>query len=553
MGRDLLRARLASLPDIGINDNDDESEELDNYFESALSIRVGSQSTFRVYYTPPNVAGDSNGDDEDAEEQPVVFVCHHGAGYSGLSFALLAKQVHRSSNGKAGVLSLDCRGHGKSEVFEESNMDIQVLTDDLTAVLKEIFPEKLKTPSLMLVGHSMGGSVVVRACAAIQQQVGNVIGLVNLDVVEGTAIEFLDRMKSIIQSIPTEFDSAEDAIAWHLRSKTISNLNSARVSVPPLLRYKVPSPTLDRGKYKKQVDPSFVWRANLAATEPYWRGWFEGLSSAFLTQRCAKLLVLAGAESLDKDLMIGQMQGKYQLSVFGDVGHCLQEDAPERLADLLLDFWRRNQVVDILKKVKKRPPYPEDDGYDMDPDGDGPGGPDGGPGGYGGGPPMDEMDQYGNSSRGGQGGAPFASLMMARKGLSVLALLAVFALEAAIAIQDAKLSPLASVLQTAGRARSVIFHLGNCVAIAGLLFLELPGSPQAAEILMANRMVLPRSAIIGTVNYIAAYVLVITGLLGLTLSIVFLGKLKSASPTPSMSESPMEYGMGPEDEPPIPY
>lgn len=84
-----------------------------DYFESALSIRVGSQSTFRVYYTPPNVAGDSNGDDEDAEEQPVVFVCHHGAGYSGLSFALLAKQVHRSSNGKAGVLSLDCRGHGE--------------------------------------------------------------------------------------------------------------------------------------------------------------------------------------------------------------------------------------------------------------------------------------------------------------------------------------------------------------------------------------------------------------------------------------------------------
>lgn len=41
-------------------------------------------------------------------------------------------------------------------------MDIQVLTDDLTAVLKEIFPEKLKTPSLMLVGHSMVRHVLVR-------------------------------------------------------------------------------------------------------------------------------------------------------------------------------------------------------------------------------------------------------------------------------------------------------------------------------------------------------------------------------------------------------
>ena len=86
-------------------------------------------------------------------------------------------------------------------------------------------------------------------------------------------------------------------------------------------------------------------------------GWFAKLSSSFLSQRAAKLLVLAGAESLDKDLMIGQMQGKYQLSVFQDVGHNLQQDAPERLANLLVEFWRRNEQGrdqrKILKNVKK--------------------------------------------------------------------------------------------------------------------------------------------------------------------------------------------------------
>lgn len=86
-------------------------------------------------------------------------------------------------------------------------------------------------------------------------------------------------------------------------------------------------------------------------------GWFKGLSSSFLSQRTAKLLVLAGAESLDKDLMIGQMQGKYQLAVFQDVGHCLQEEAPKRLAILLLEFWRRNlgarDQAKILKNVRK--------------------------------------------------------------------------------------------------------------------------------------------------------------------------------------------------------
>ena len=54
-------------------------------------------------------------------------------------------------------------------------------------------------------------------------------------------------------------------------------------------------------------------------------GWFEGLSSRFLTTRTARLLVLAGTDRLDNELMIGQMQGKFQLVVVPDVGHMLQE------------------------------------------------------------------------------------------------------------------------------------------------------------------------------------------------------------------------------------
>jgi protein phosphatase methylesterase 1 len=35
--------------------------------------------------------------------------------------------------------------------------------------------------------------------------------------------------------------------------------------------------------------------------------WYAGLSSRFLAARCARLLVLAGSERLDKELMVGQM------------------------------------------------------------------------------------------------------------------------------------------------------------------------------------------------------------------------------------------------------
>lgn len=35
--------------------------------------------------------------------------------------------------------------------------------------------------------------------------------------------------------------------------------------------------------------------------------WWSGLSQKFLSAKCARMLVLAGQERLDRDLMVGQM------------------------------------------------------------------------------------------------------------------------------------------------------------------------------------------------------------------------------------------------------
>lgn len=37
------------------------------------------------------------------------------------------------------------------------------------------------------------------------------------------------------------------------------------------------------------------------------------------------------------------MQGKYQLHVFPDAGHFLQEDQPAKVAAVVAEFWRRNE------------------------------------------------------------------------------------------------------------------------------------------------------------------------------------------------------------------
>ena len=93
------------------------------------------------------------------------------------------------------------------------------------------------------------------------------------------------------------------------------NLASARVSVPSLL---VPEPGRPEGSQE------VVWRTDLVATAPYWEGerahsdkpytaddhvaeWYLNLSSSFLKAKAAKLLVLAGQERLDRELMVGQM------------------------------------------------------------------------------------------------------------------------------------------------------------------------------------------------------------------------------------------------------
>lgn len=50
------------------------------------------------------------------------------------------------------------------------------------------------------------------------------------------------------------------------------------------------------------------WRTDLHASSPFWQGWYEGLSEAFLAVAAPKLLLLAGTDRLDRALTIGQMQ-----------------------------------------------------------------------------------------------------------------------------------------------------------------------------------------------------------------------------------------------------
>jgi len=65
----------------------------------------------------------------------------------------------------------------------------------------------------------------------------------------------------------------------------------------------------------------------------------------FLGIRAPKLLLLAGVDRLDKELMVAQMQGKFQMQVLSSVGHIVHEDAPDRVAEHIASFLARNKII----------------------------------------------------------------------------------------------------------------------------------------------------------------------------------------------------------------
>lgn len=79
---------------------------------------------------------------------------------------------------------------------------------DVAAVIDAVEPEA----PIILVGHSMGGAVAVRAA----QLITNLYGLGVIDVVEGTAMDALASMQSFLRSRPSSFSTISQAIEWWL-------------------------------------------------------------------------------------------------------------------------------------------------------------------------------------------------------------------------------------------------------------------------------------------------------------------------------------------------
>ncbi|KAG6363167.1 hypothetical protein INS49_008262 [Diaporthe citri] len=288
------------------------------------------------------------------DESGAAQITHHAyltsPGDKGPLFSEIRKRLP-----SAGILSLDARGHGSTVTATDAPLDLslETLRSDLLSVIRQTQAQMgwKELPPIVLVGHSLGGAVVTDL-AKSHALGSSLLGYAVLDVVEGSAMDALQSMTTYLSTRPTGFASIQAGIDWHIRSRTLRNSISARTSVPGLLTQD-PTPGVSR---------PWKWRTDLAATEPFWSDWFVGLSKKFLEAKGGKLLILAGTDRLDKELTIGQMQGKYALHIFPEAGHFVHEDVPENTALVIADFYRRNdrsalvlppKVGDLLAQGKR--------------------------------------------------------------------------------------------------------------------------------------------------------------------------------------------------------
>ncbi|CAO3571860.1 unnamed protein product [Mortierella alpina] len=262
-----------------------------------------------------------------------LIVLHHGAGFCARSFATTARALKNLLGDQARLLSFDVRGHGETTSSDQNNLHVERLAKDLQNLLLTLYGPgsggQEPMPELFLVGHSMGGGVVTEFAA--QEMLPGISAVAVLDMAEMNLDMAMTNIKAWCTTRPKAFDSLDQVVQMGVETRTVRNIESARVSFPGLVT-RAPAPA-----------SGYVWHTDLLTSESSWPTWFKDLNQKFLSIMTPrkKLLILAEYAKLDDELQAAYEKGEFQLLTFDGAGHFVQEDQPERLAKELVAFWKQ--------------------------------------------------------------------------------------------------------------------------------------------------------------------------------------------------------------------
>jgi pimeloyl-ACP methyl ester carboxylesterase len=194
----------------------------DRYFES---------SRLRLHYA---VWGD--------ESKPPLLLVHGGRDHA-RSWDLIA----RAMTGRFCVYALDLRGHGDSDWATGGAYSVSDHVGDLAALV-----ERIGAASVSLVGHSLGGRVVLDYASAFPDRVSKVVAIEGFGRV-GSQRPAIERLRAYLRLLaemqgrrPHPYESLEAAEARMLEA-------NQRLS-PEMVRH------LTSHAVRRQEDGTYVWK-----------------------------------------------------------------------------------------------------------------------------------------------------------------------------------------------------------------------------------------------------------------------------------------------------
>jgi pimeloyl-ACP methyl ester carboxylesterase len=262
-----------------------------------------------------------------ADGTPCIMV--HGFGDASCVWSELA----RSLSGLR-TIAIDLRGHGNSDWDAMQDYDARTLAGDLTEVIDELDSDRV-----ILVGHSLGGEVVLRY-AVRSDRVG---ALVIVDHGPELSKDGIDRVFQDFNETPREFATVGHYAQWLKVRRPLARPDLIEQFAAYNLR------PISPGKFAVKSDPALRRRHTAESISSNGRYFRPELWSA-LTRLTCPLLVIRGVGSavlpVDVARQMVEVSGSAaRLSVIARAGHAIMLDNPDDLAGAVAEFLAANHLA----------------------------------------------------------------------------------------------------------------------------------------------------------------------------------------------------------------
>ena len=224
------------------------------------------------------------------------------------------------------AFALDLRGHGDSSSTEPPVYTYDAYLEDIRALLSA---ERIQAP--ILLGHSMGGMLLVKYTSTWPQEVG---ALVVCDAMPVYSLEAADRLQQTGQRQGREYETLEEYIT-HYRIRP-----DGLRAPPEVHRHIARHAACQRlnGRWAHKIDRRVYAQRQAIDTWPYW-----------CRITCPVLVLRAEYSPRLTPAILQQMKAAcphVEVATVADAGHHLVLDQPEQTVALVLEFLRRHRLID---------------------------------------------------------------------------------------------------------------------------------------------------------------------------------------------------------------